>query len=615
MQYVDFRQGILFMTKNIKGDFSVYLDNSRARDCRKAAYIFQNALKVIRAENANEIIPLLDRVKDYLAEGYYVAGWISYEAGLFLEDRLSTHGSQSYETPFLLFGVYENCQRLSSTDSDDYWAAYAMDDDYAISDVHLNISLSDYEAAVSKIHDYLLAGDIYQVNYTLKSKFKFQGKAESFFAALRKSQRVEYGAFLQSEELSVLSLSPELFFRKEGQEITARPMKGTCPRGRSGEEDQYNATSMQKDEKSRAENLMIVDLLRNDLAKISSPASVKLKSLYDIEKYRTLFQMTSTITAEVPEKTNVVDLIKALFPCGSVTGAPKIRAMEIIAELEAEPRGIYTGAIGYMSPEGECCFSVPIRTITLDQSGQGEMGIGSAIVADSEVHAEYEECLLKAQFATGRFREFALIETIRWSGEYDLLNEHLQRLRESADYFDFDFEEKAIRDDLEQHSDFLGQDKIWKVRLLLSRKGQIAITSQPITPPSQQAVRIITLSDKTVDSQNPMLFHKTTDRDFYDRELKQHQQHYDSYDVLFVNEKGHLTEGSYNNIFLQKNGYLITPPLEDGVLSGILRQSLLQDPKVRLRVESLTVGDLWDADALFMGNSVRGLVEVTLQKS
>ncbi len=598
-------------TQKADRDFSVYLDNSRAGDQRVAAYLFEIPLHMIVAENSSDIDSAFVKIRQYLKDGYYVAGWISYEAGLYLEGKLKPRASDTYDIPFLSFGVYENRLTINSDDNEDHWEEAFAKGDYGIENLKLNISQDDYKSAVTNIHEYLTAGDIYQVNFTLKSQFDFSGSATSYFAAMRTAQKVEYGAFIKSDKLSVLSLSPELFFKKTGHSITTRPMKGTCARGRTAAEDQRNVDFMQNDDKNRAENLMIVDLLRNDLARISTPASVKLKSLYDVEKYRTLFQMTSTIESEVSEDVDVVGMIKALFPCGSVTGAPKIRAMEIISELEEEPRGIYTGAIGFMAPDGDCCFSVPIRTITIDNSGQAEMGIGSAIVADSDVDQEYEECLLKAQFATGTFREFDLIESLRWSKSegYYLMDLHMERLKSSAGYFDFSYDEKTILDDLDCHAKYLDPSKSWKTRLLLSRAGKISITSFPIECHQDQEIGLVMLSDNNVDSQNPMIFHKTTDRVLYDQELKKH----DCYDVIFVNEHGELTEGAFNNIFLKQGDTLYTPPLASGVLNGTLRQSMMSDPATCLVEKCLTPSDLRHCSNIYMGNSVRGLVEVTFK--
>ena len=605
-------------TQQSGGNFSVYLDNNRTGKQGTGAKLFQNPVHVIVATCADEIDAAFQEMKQYLADGYYLAGWISYETGLFLEGKLVTLGRDSYAVPFVSFGVYEKCQKLNAVDSDAYWATTADRGGYAVENLRLNISRAAYEEAVTKIDDYLMAGDVYQVNFTLRSLFDFSGLPESYFAALRQAQRVEYGAFITSDDLSVLSLSPELFFRKDGSKITVRPMKGTCARGRTGPEDQHQADFMRHDEKNRAENLMIVDLLRNDLAKISEPASVKLKSLYDVEKYRTLFQMTSTIEALTPEGLDMVDMIQALFPCGSVTGAPKIRAMEVISELEKNPRGIYTGAIGYIGPDGDGCFSVPIRTITIDREGRGEMGIGSAIVADSDVRAEYDECLLKADFATRKFRDFALIESLRWAestdGEgYDLLAQHMDRLTASAEYFDFPCDEQAIRDDLKAHAAYLDPLKVWKVRLLLSSSGHVSITSTALGNDEKNGDKSITLSDLVTDSQNTILFHKTTDRVCYDGELKYYMKKYGSYDVVFLNEKGDLTEGAYNNIFLKLDGILYTPLLECGLLNGTLRQSLMADTDFPLEEKCLTLRDLRQAEAIYMGNSVRGLVEVSFK--
>ncbi len=597
-------------TQQACGEFSVYLDNNRTGDHRTAAYLFDNPVRLIVAEKSCEIDSAFEEIRQSLTDGYYVAGWISYETGLFLEQKLMPLADKSYEVPFICFGVYENRLTLSSEDSEDYWAQKG---DYAVENLKLNISRHSYDEAFAKIDEFLKAGDIYQVNFTLKSLFEFSGSTAGYFAALRKAQRVEYGAYIKSDKLSVLSLSPELFFKKTGRTITTRPMKGTCRRGRTAAEDECNVDFIQNDEKNRAENLMIVDLLRNDLARISAPASVKLKSLYDVEKYRTLFQMTSTIEAEVADDVDAVDLVKTLFPCGSVTGAPKIRAMEIISQLETSPRGIYTGAIGFLAPDGDSCFSVPIRTITIDNAGRGEMGIGSGIVADSDVAQEYDECLLKARFATRSFREFDLIESMRWSqGEgYFLLDLHMERLKSSAGYFDFPCDEQAILADLDCHAEHLDPEKQWKIRLLLSPTGHISITSTVLDNNQDIKIGLVTFAEKTVHSQNQMIFHKTTDRKFYQQELSKH----DSYDVIFVNENGDLTEGTFNNIFVKQGNILYTPPLEAGVLNGTLRQSLLNDPSILLEEKRLIPADLHDVEKIYLGNSVRGLVEVCFKET
>ncbi|MCF8474179.1 MAG: aminodeoxychorismate synthase component I [Emcibacter sp.] len=603
------------MTQKPCDNFSVYLDNSRTKDARIGAYVFENPVAVVVAEKATDIEQAFEEIRRYLADGYYVAGWISYETGLFFEHKLNILGHSEYDTPFLSFGVYQNRKILNHEDNEAHWAEKFRQNSYAIENARLSLTHEQYEQAVKKIHDYLTAGDLYQVNFTLKVTFDFMGSEESYFSALRKSQRVDYGAFIKSEDLSVLSLSPELFFKKTDRKITVRPMKGTCPRGKTSYEDQNNADFMKNDDKNRAENLMIVDLLRNDLAKISSRGTVKLKSLYDIEKYQTLFQMTSTIESEVQDRFDLVAVVKALFPCGSVTGAPKIRAMEIIAELEQSPRGIYTGAIGYMAPDGDCCFSVPIRTMIVHKDGRGEMGIGSAIIADSDANDEYNECMLKAQFATRKFANFDLIETLRWSSShgYSLLDLHLKRLKSSADYFDFVYDEDIIINDLNSHANYLERGSDWKVRLLLSIKGNISITSTPLSDVAQTENLMITLSNKRVNSQNVMLFHKTTDRKFYDQELKDHKKKYDSYDVIFMNEDGFLTEGAFNSIFLKQGDILYTPSLNSGLLNGTLRQSLMEGGSMKVREKNLTLSDLYHAEKIYMGNSVRGLMAVTFR--
>jgi len=595
--------------------FSIFLENNLATQGAAKAFHYEKPVEIISVCNPLKVDEALVKMEQALKEGFHLAGWISYEAGLCMEGKLAGFAEKSEKIPLIHMGVFSARKPLSVADAEEYWHPSFERAQFESNDFRLNVEFEAYEKALAAIQAYLKAGDIYQVNYTLKAQFGFKGYPEDLYASLRKAQRVEFGAFMQTDQLSVLSLSPELFFRKEADRITAKPMKGTCARGRDLEEDQKNAAEMQQDEKSRAENLMIVDLLRNDLSKIALPGSVEVKSLFDVERYRTLFQMTSTIQARVTDIVGPVDIIRAIFPCGSITGAPKIRAMEIIDKLEMDRRGIYTGAIGFMTPEGDACFSVPIRTLVVDQLGQGEMGIGSAIIADSRADREYEECILKARFAAQDFPEFDLIETMLFRPEqgYEHLEAHMERLRASAEYFSFQCDEQEIRQLLQDQQEYLRGHKYaqsnWKCRLLLSASGAVSITSEPLDKTSMVQKKTITLSDQPVDSQNPMLYHKTSERTFYQRELCRARERSECFDVIFLNEDGALTEGSFTNIFIEKGGILYTPPVKAGLLNGILRQSLLKEG---VQESMLYADDLHQADRIYVGNSVRGLLEVTL---
>ncbi|MGH6793431.1 MAG: chorismate-binding protein, partial [Methyloceanibacter sp.] len=405
-----------------------------------------------------------------------------------------------------------------------------------------------------------------------------------------------------------LSLSPELFFRREGQHISARPMKGTAPRGRTPREDARLKTWLAMDEKQRAENLMIVDLLRNDLGRVARIGSVEVTDLFTVETYRSVHQMTSGIRAELRSDMGLKDMLRSLFPCGSVTGAPKVRAMEIIRALEGSPRGVYTGAIGHIAPSGDAQFNVAIRTVVLDGQ-QGEMGIGGGIVADSKEESEYEECLLKAHFLTKVDAPFELIETLRYEKGtgFHLLERHLARLQSSAHHFGYPFSRGAVIAALEAEAARIAA-QVALVRLLLGEDGTITVTSTEITLPTKDTVWRFVISDQRVDEKNPLFYHKTTRRQFYDREMERQKELTGCDEVVFLNSRGELTEGTRTTLFVEQDGRLFTPALACGLLPGTLREELLDLPRAAASETVLTPSDLLAADRIYLGNSVRGLV-------
>ncbi|WP_417319214.1 aminodeoxychorismate synthase component I [Emcibacter sp.] len=597
--------------KNSK--FSVFLDDSLERTGGRISYAYEKPERLIVARTPDELASAFDSMEEALAAGKHLAGFISYETGLALEERLLPLLPKALEVPLLCMGVYAGRRTVSSSDADEIWQDVAGKGE--VENLHLNISRDEYLQDIARIHDYLRAGDVYQVNYTLKALFDYSGSSRSLYARLRRAQPVSYGAFIEAGEYDVLSFSPELFLEKRENRLLARPMKGTIRRGHTLEEDSELAHFLQNDEKSRAENLMIVDLIRNDLSRLAEPGSVKVNSLFDVEKYRTLLQMTSTVEARLGDDVRVTDLLKAMFPCGSVTGAPKIRAMEIIHELERGPRGIYTGAIGYITSDKDLCFNVPIRTIILDQQGRGQLGIGGGIVADSEAGAEYEECLLKASFLTRKQEDFDLLETMMWTKDegFHLLALHMDRLEKSAAYFSFPCDREAITGDLEQTADYLDDRHPWRVRLLLSSGGQWSVACEKTAPMQSDERLHVCLSGQMADSGNSLLYHKTTARDLYDTELARVRRDRGCFEVLFQNERGELTEGSFTNLFVQLEGKLYTPPVSAGLLAGTLRRHLLEEGRVEERV--LVPEDLRRAEKIFVGNSVRGLVPVELNEA
>ena len=572
-----------------------------------------------------------------LAAGYYLAGWLSYEFGYLLESQIENLLPSSLRQGALLasFGLFREPfgfdHGTGKTSFPIAESAVPLDG-FHIDNLQLSQEKESYLNAITRIKEYIAAGDTYQVNYTLKLLFDFSGSPLAFYRNLRRNQSVAYGAIVNLGDEHILSLSPELFFRIYDNSILVRPMKGTMKRGRSFGEDLEFCQQLRKDIKNRSENVMIVDLLRNDLGRLShqfGDAKVVTKSLFDVERYESVLQMTSTICTGTDgallNKVSMFDFFKALFPCGSVTGAPKIRTMEIIRELEQSPRGVYTGAIGYFAPNGTGTFNVPIRTLRL-ANGKGEMGIGSGIVHDSDPEQEWEECLLKAHFLTRPVSDFYLIETLLWEpGKgYWLLDEHLERLEQSAFYFCFDF---AREDILEVLNGLIGDgnfdEQCVRVRLTLQKDGGIESTFQVCTAPVQRSLSekpailhdelpCIHLSEQKIDSTSPWFFHKTSKRKLFQDEFARAGK-LGLFDIVFLNEKQELTEGCISNLILFLDGKYYTPPVSSGLLSGTMRTHLLSDSSIKLHKKVLSINDLYRAEALFCCNSVRGLVQVIIK--
>lgn len=597
-----------------KANLSLFLENNQDKNNSEAAYIYDDPIEIIRADNPEEITNAFEQIELMLVQGRHVAGWISYEAGLYFENKLAASIPDELNYPLIYMGVYKTRKTLNSDAADHHWQQFEDDQAYALENLHLSLTREQYETGFNQIQECLKSGDIYQVNFTQNASFDFKGSTKAFYAALRNAQQVDYAAYIESDDFKVLSLSPELFIKKTDDRIITKPMKGTCKRGRWQEEDQGFSNALYISEKERAENLMIVDLLRNDLSKFANEGSVDVASLYEVEKYRTLFSMTSTIEATVDQNYSCVELLKSVFPCGSVTGAPKIRAQQIIDKIEDHQRGIYTGAIGYFTPSGDMCFSVPIRTVTLNNEGFGTLGIGGAVVADSIASNEYDECLLKAQFLTKPYSHFDLIESFHWSKKegFRFLDEHLSRLEKSADYFRYTFNRNEVVALLKQHVEYAQlSDKLnYKMRLLMSKMGNISITTQAIKDTNMLGNHKISLSKVKIDSSDPLFFHKTTVRDIYQKEYHNHCVDNGCFDVIFMNECKEITEGSFTNLFIRIGDVLYTPPVECGLLAGIQRQKILNDPIIECEEKKLFKEDLEQADQVYICNSLRGLIPV-----
>ena len=615
----------------------VFLDTSRPDSENCQSFLFLRPVDRLRCRVGDSLEKFLDDLQRRLAEGYYLAGWIGYEFGALLEGGIGQDDEALHDAQSCLadLGVFAAPMRFChSTGHNDFPFDHALsleNNDYCIDNIRPNMHKEEFVRALGAVRRYIAAGDTYQVNYTMKLLFDFYGSEEKLYTLLRRNQSVGYGAYIRNHDERILSFSPELFFRKKGTEITARPMKGTALRGRHGREEREMSLQLQGDSKNRGENVMIVDLLRNDLARLlhgHGAGRIYVESLFDVESYESLLQMTSTVkataTTAVMRDLKLTELFRALFPCGSITGAPKIRTMQIIKELEKGPRGVYTGAIGYFGPDGSAVFNVPIRTIRL-QGNRGEMGVGAGITYDSVAEEEWDETLLKGKFLTSRQPEFYLFETLLWqrhSGYY-LLEEHVQRLVDAARFFQFSCHAAAVRAQLSRAAkDFPAE--CCRVRLMLEKDGRATVsavatevphcTSLPVTPEKVAPGTLpeVDFSLEHADTRAAWVFHKTSRRELYNREYARALAQ-GLYEILFLNEAGAVTEGCITNLVIYSRNRYLTPPVSSGLLPGIMRGRLLADTSPPVFEEELSEQDVRDAEAVYVCNSVRGVVRVTVR--
>ena len=562
--------------------------------------LFTEPKEQLVAHDATTALAALKRIDAAGREGLWAAGYLAYELGFLFEERLRPLLPARSPTPLLWFGLYEAPRRPTGGE---IAALLAAAPDGRADGLAPSLGLEAYRRAFETVEALIEAGDTYQVNLTLRARFKLEGDPLGLYRVLAQSQPVAYGAYIHAGDHHVLSRSPELFVSGQGDRLRARPMKGTRKRGLSLAEDDAGRTALASDEKNRAENLMIVDLLRNDLGRIAQTGSVRVTDLFTVETYRSLHTMTSGIEARKQPGIGMLEVLENLFPCGSVTGAPKLRSMQIIHEVETETRGLYTGSIGYVAPNGDFAFNVAIRTAVIDAKGGGTIGIGGGIVADSDVVDEYQEALLKLKFLSDPAPPVTLIETFRWTPAegYALLERHLDRLCASATYFALPHNRDAVFEFLAERA--LGWSGPMRVRLTLAETG-LDLTAVPL-PPSPEIFRFAVAAER-LDSTSLWLAHKTTNRAFYDGPRQEAHDERGLDEVVFLNERGELTEGSFTNLFVERDGRLLTPPLSSGLLPGTLRAELIAEGKAEEQV--LTLADLGAAEAIWLGNSVRGLI-------
>ncbi len=574
---------------------SPVLLSSYARCGSERSFAFAQPVGEVVATATAEVRPALGAVEQAVAQGLHAAGFVCYEAAAGLDPAFTTHPAGAL--PLVYFGLFAERTRIAAPSTD--LGAYKLDKWQA------SVSWAEYEAAIERIRAYIAAGDTYQVNYTLRLHSRFEGDPLALYRDMGQGQESALCAYFDLGRHVLISASPELFFRRRDGRCTVRPMKGTRPRGRFAAEDQQRADDLQNSAKDCAENLMVTDMLRNDLGRIAQVGSVAVPALWSVERYPTVWQLTSTVESQLKAGVSLPDIFAALFPCGSVTGAPKVRTMEIIVELERAPRGIYTGCMGYVSPGPEACFNVAIRTAHLDrEKAQLEFGVGSGIVWGSSVAGEYAECFIKAEILRARPRpSFQLVETLLYeSGNYFLLERHLERLSQSAAYWGFRYADGLVRAQLQDAAKAI--EERCRVRLLLTRDGEVHVQHQALAPPRRLRVA---LAAEPVDSTDPLLYHKTTQRAMYDQQLAARP---DCDDVVLYNERGELTECCIGNLVLERDGVRYTPPVESGLLAGTFRAELLAQGVLHTRL--LSIGELARADALYLINSVRRWVELEL---
>lgn len=588
----------------------VLLDDARDSGASDAL-LFESPSAVFVATRPKEVARVLAEADAArLERGGTLAGYIAYEAGLALEPKLLPLAEKRAGAagPLVWFGLFDEAKRMAAEDVSAWLAERGGGGRAAIGPLDPQISAGAYLAAFEALQQAIRAGEIYQANLTFPLAGPANGHPLAIYAAIRPEAQAGYGGLVFDGSHWLLSFSPELFFACTGRAAQVKPMKGTRPRGATEDEDRALAADLAGSAKDKAENRMIVDLMRNDLSRVAEAGSVRVENPFAIESYPTVHQMVSTVRATLREGMGAMDMIAALFPCGSVTGAPKIRAMELIDAIERDARGPYCGAIGRIDGNGDAAFNVGIRTIRLtpgeNERHQAVLGVGGAIVADSDGMAEWRECLIKGGFVRGQAEACDLIETMRFGGAVALLDFHLDRMEASAAALAFTFERERVRQQIEAVCARL--EGAAKVRLLLSRSGAIALETAPLPPTPEEPIPCIALPLPVVAG-DWRLRHKTTDRHFYADACAVAKDH-GAVEAIFVRDDGLVTEGSFTSLFVERDGTLLTPPAALGLLPGVLRRSLIEQG--RAEEAELSLDDL--AGGFLLGNALRGLIQAKL---
>ena len=555
--------------------------------------IFTDAIKELKTKDIKEVNPLLDELEAYQNEGYYAVGYVSYEAAPAFETKFQVIDGPLMSEYLLYFTVHETVQTEP--------IPLTYDPITLLKSWQELTSAEEYKAAIEHIHHHIRQGDTYQVNYTVQLQQNLTADPFAIYNRLVVEQNAHYNAFIQHDDVSIISISPELFFKKDGDKLTTRPMKGTTNRGLTSETDLGQARWLAQDQKNRSENMMIVDLLRNDMNRISKIGSEDVKSLCQVEQYSTVWQMTSTIETQLLTNRSLCDVFQALFPCGSITGAPKIATMEIIKKVEKQPRGVYCGAIGILVPQGPSIFNVAIRTLQMEET-KAIYGVGGGITWDSNWESEYEETKQKAAVLYRQNPKFDLISTGRThQGKLLFLEEHIKRLQESSRYFDYPFNAEKAHYQVEALCQSLDLNTDYRLKMSLAKDGELKFEHSQLTNLSDDFCQA-RLVEQRHPLDSPYTFFKTSYRSHLS--IEPHEQ-------IYYNHEGQLLETSIGNIVLKIEDQLYTPPVHLGLLNGIYRQSLIAENKLKEKV--LTVKDLKQAQAIYGCNAVRGLYELKVE--
>ena len=556
-------------------------------------HTFTKPIKELKTRNLAQVKDLLAQVEDYQQQGYYVVGYVSYEAAPAFEEKLAVHPAPLMGEYLLYFTVHDSVEKSI--------IPLTYDEIDMPSNWKEETSKEEYEKAIAQIHHHLRQGDTYQVNYTVQLKQAVTANPFAIYNRMVVEQEAGYNAYVEHDEMAVISMSPELFFEQKGCDLTTRPMKGTTKRGLTNQEDLDQAAWLEQDPKNRSENMMIVDLLRNDMNRLSEVGSEHVERLCQVEQYSTVWQMTSTIKSQVRSDVDLVEIFHSLFPCGSITGAPKIATMEIIKNLEPQARGVYCGTIGILLPNGRRIFNVAIRTIQLHK-GQAIYGVGGGITWDSTWESEYDEIHQKSAVLYRKQARFKLITTGKISQKHLIFKEeHIDRLRKASRYFAYPFDTENLRQRIDAECQDCDIDQDYRLRISLSKSGEIEVDRQVLAPLSLSFCQA-KLYLQEADLNQAFTYFKTTHRPH----LSLGEQ-----EKIYHNKSGELLETSIGNLVLKIAGKLYTPPIRLGILPGIYRQHLLEKGKVEEKV--LTLEELAQAEAIYGCNAVRGLYKLSLK--